>query len=59
MMANRIHIGMMGDYPLLVNGATGQQSKNETQLVAIIVNGDAIPQKPGGDEICGRQASAS
>ncbi|HTD90105.1 MAG TPA: hypothetical protein VK663_05550, partial [Burkholderiales bacterium] len=31
MMANRIHIGMMGDYPLLVNGATGQQSKNETQ----------------------------
>ena len=36
MMANRIHIGMMGDYPLLVNGATGQQSKNETQLVAII-----------------------
>jgi NitT/TauT family transport system substrate-binding protein len=36
MMANRIHIGMMGDYPLLVNGATGQQTKNETQLVAII-----------------------
>jgi len=28
---------MMGDYPLLVNGATGQQNKgNETQLVAII-----------------------
>ena len=36
MIANRIHIGMMGDYPLLVNGATGQQSKNDTQLVAII-----------------------
>lgn len=36
MMANRIHIGMMGDYPLLVAGATGQQTKNETQLVAII-----------------------
>lgn len=36
MMANRIQIGMMGDYPLLVNGATGQQTKNETQLVAII-----------------------
>ena len=36
MMANRIHIGMMGDYPLLVNGATGQQTKNETQLVAVI-----------------------
>jgi NitT/TauT family transport system substrate-binding protein len=28
---------MMGDYPLLVNGATGQQNKgNETQLVAVI-----------------------
>ena len=36
MMANKIHIGMMGDYPLLVNGATGQQTRNETQLVAII-----------------------
>jgi NitT/TauT family transport system substrate-binding protein len=36
MMANKIHIGMMGDYPLLVNGATGQANKNETQLVAII-----------------------
>lgn len=36
MMADRIHIGMMGDYPLLVAGATGQQTKNETQLVAII-----------------------
>jgi NitT/TauT family transport system substrate-binding protein len=37
MMANKIQIGMMGDYPLLVNGATSQQNKgNETQLVAII-----------------------
>jgi len=37
MMANKIHIGMMGDYPLLVAGATGQsQPGNETQLVAII-----------------------
>lgn len=36
MMANKIHIGMMGDYPLLVNGATGQANKNETQLIAII-----------------------
>ena len=36
MMANNIQIGMMGDYPLLVNGATGQQTGNETQLVAII-----------------------
>lgn len=37
MMANKVHIGMMGDYPLLVNGATGQQNKgNETQLIAVI-----------------------
>lgn len=36
MMADKIHIGMMGDYPLLVNGATGQNTRNETQLVAII-----------------------
>ena len=36
-VANKLQIGMMGDYPLLVNGATGQQNKgNETQLVAII-----------------------
>ncbi len=36
MMADRLQIAMMGDYPLLVAGATGQQSKNETQLVAVI-----------------------
>lgn len=36
MMADKIHIGMMGDYPLLVNGATGQNTRNETQLIAII-----------------------
>jgi NitT/TauT family transport system substrate-binding protein len=37
MMAKKLHIGMMGDYPLLVAGATGQsQLGNETQLVAII-----------------------
>ena len=37
MVANKLQIGMMGDYPLLVNGATGQQTKgNETQLVAVI-----------------------
>ncbi|MEC5398862.1 ABC transporter substrate-binding protein [Uliginosibacterium sp. H1] len=37
MMAKKLHIGMMGDYPLLVNGATGQQQTgNETQLIAII-----------------------
>jgi NitT/TauT family transport system substrate-binding protein len=37
MMARKLQIGMMGDYPLLVNGATGQaQPGNETLLVAII-----------------------
>lgn len=37
MLAKKLHIGMMGDYPLLVNGATGQsQPGNETHLVAII-----------------------
>lgn len=36
MMANNIQIGMMGDYPLMVNGATGQATKNETQLIAVI-----------------------
>jgi NitT/TauT family transport system substrate-binding protein len=36
MMADKIQIGMMGDYPLLVAGATGQATKNETQLIAII-----------------------
>jgi NitT/TauT family transport system substrate-binding protein len=36
MIANRIHIAAMGDYPLLVNGATGQQQKGqETQLIAV------------------------
>jgi len=36
MMANKIQIGMMGDYPLLVAGATGQATKNEVQLIAVI-----------------------
>jgi NitT/TauT family transport system substrate-binding protein len=37
MMADKIQIGMMGDYPLLINGANGQQNKgNETQLIAVI-----------------------
>lgn len=37
MIANKLQIGMMGDYPLLVNGATGQQNRgNETQLIAVI-----------------------
>lgn len=36
MVADKLQIGMMGDYPLLVNGATGQASRNETQLVAVI-----------------------
>lgn len=37
MVAGKLQIGMMGDYPLLVNGATGQTTRgNETQLIAII-----------------------
>lgn len=37
MMAKKLQIGMMGDYPLLVAGATGQsQPGNETQLIATI-----------------------
>lgn len=51
MMADNIQIGMMGDYPLLVNGATGQQTKNDTELVAIIAynaygggNGIIVPK---------------
>jgi NitT/TauT family transport system substrate-binding protein len=36
MIANRVHIAAMGDYPLVVNGATGQQQKGqETQLIAV------------------------
>ncbi|VCU72236.1 Putative aliphatic sulfonates-binding protein precursor [Pigmentiphaga humi] len=51
MMADNIQIGMMGDYPLLVNGATGQATGNETQLVAVIAynavgggNGIVVPK---------------
>lgn len=51
MMANKLQLGMMGDYPLLVNGATGQDTKNETQLVAVIAynaygggNGIVVPK---------------
>jgi NitT/TauT family transport system substrate-binding protein len=36
MMADKIQIGMMGDYPLMVNGAIGQATNNPTQLIAII-----------------------
>lgn len=37
MIADKLQIGMMGDYPLLVNGAIGQQNRgNETQLIATI-----------------------
>ena len=37
MMANKLQIGMMGDYPLLVNGATFQNSNDtKSELVAII-----------------------
>ena len=47
MMADNIQIGMMGDYPLLVNGATGQATGNETQLISII----AYNQFGGGNGI--------
>jgi NitT/TauT family transport system substrate-binding protein len=37
MVADKLQIGMMGDYPLMVNGATGQQNKgNESKLIAVI-----------------------
>lgn len=58
MMANNIQIGMMGDYPLLVNGATGQQTKNETQLIAVIAynefgggNGIVVPKDSSSFEL--------
>jgi len=35
MMANNVQIAMMGDYPLLVNGATGQSTKNRTEFIAV------------------------
>lgn len=36
MMAGKIDIGSMGDYPLLINGARGQQSaETRTKLVAV------------------------
>lgn len=51
MIADKLQIGMMGDYPLLVNGATGQQLGNESQLVAVIAynrygsgNGIIVPK---------------
>jgi NitT/TauT family transport system substrate-binding protein len=37
MMAGKLQIGMMGDYPLLVNGATGQKlAGNATELIAVL-----------------------
>lgn len=37
MVANKLHIGMMGDYPLLVNGATFQGgSETRSELIAVI-----------------------
>ncbi len=67
MMADNIHIGMMGDYPLMVNGATGQATGNETQLVAIIAynefgggNGIVVPKDSpyyGLADLKGKQVS--
>lgn len=37
MVANKLHIGMMGDYPLLVNGATFQAgTETRSELIAVI-----------------------
>lgn len=37
MIANKLQIGMMGDYPLLVNGATFQNGRDtKSELIAII-----------------------
>ncbi|TKI07206.1 ABC transporter substrate-binding protein [Martelella alba] len=51
MIAGKLQIGMMGDYPLLVNGATGQQLGNNSELVAVIAynrygsgNGIVVPK---------------
>ena len=38
MVANKLQIGMMGDYPLLVNGATFQASpETRSELIALIL----------------------
>ena len=51
MIARKLQIGMMGDYPLLVNGATGHATNNDTELVAVIAynahgggNGIVVPK---------------
>lgn len=51
MIAGNLQIGMMGDYPLLVNGATGHATSNDTELVAVIAynalgggNGVVVPK---------------
>jgi len=51
MIAGKLQIGMMGDYPLLVNGATGHATGNDTELVAVIAynalgggNGVVVPK---------------
>jgi NitT/TauT family transport system substrate-binding protein len=51
MIAGNLQIGMMGDYPLLVNGATGHATGNDTELVAVIAynaqgggNGVVVPK---------------
>ena len=51
MIAGNLQIGMMGDYPLLVNGATGHATNNDTELVAVIAynahgggNGVVVPK---------------
>jgi NitT/TauT family transport system substrate-binding protein len=51
MIAGKLQIGMMGDYPLLVNGATSHATGNDTELVAVLAynalgsgNGVVVPK---------------
>lgn len=70
MMAGKIDIGSMGDFPLLINGTTGQKAERTyTELVAITgynehgaLNGVVVPEKSpikGLSDLEGKKISAS
>lgn len=70
MMAGKIDIGSMGDFPLLINGTTGENSeRTHTELVAITgynvkgaLNGVVVPEKSsitGLEDLKGKTISAS
>ena len=42
MMAGKIDIGSMGDYPLLINGARGQQSPRTKRNLSRLHSGDRV-----------------